>query len=158
MKKNLKTLSIIFSVVFNIVFIGLFLYHKTDTLFITGRLSSHSHTLYEELDIDRGRIHRLDRLRDKFHLFVTEQGQKIKAKQLELIALLAMEQPDRKAIDLKQEEIQALQHEMQNKVIDHLLEENRVFTPEQRKRFFALIRKRIKESSGPRPRWMPQKQ
>ena len=44
---------------------------------------------------------------------------------------------------------------MQARVIDHILEESRIFTPELRRKFFALIRSRIEKSDGPRPRWMP---
>jgi len=157
MTKNLKTLAIIFSIVLNIVFIGLYFYHKADLLPLIGHRTSHNHLLYEELHLNREQLDRFRPARDRFHVFVNKQGLEIKAKQLELIDLLSMEHPDRLAIDAKQLEIQTLQQQLQAMVIDHLLEERRILTPEQRQRFFALIRERIKESSGPRPRWMPRK-
>ena len=88
-------------------------------------------------------------------LLVAGQGSKIKAKRLELIDLLIGEHIDPSAINAKQEEIQALQRQMKARVIEHLLEEAGIFTPQQRKKFFSLLRERIQESDGPRPRWMP---
>ncbi len=159
MKKNLIILAITFSVALNLVFIGSFLYHGSGPISqarLEGR--GNNHPLYEELDLTKDQLERFQPLHDSFHAFVKEQGRKIKEKQLELVGLLAMDQPDRLAIEGKKEGIRFLQGQMQAKVIDHLLEESKVFTPEQRKKFFALILGRIRESSGPRPRWMPQTQ
>ena len=155
MKKNLKILAITFSVALNIVFVGSYFYHGSGLFPTQNRHAKCSRPLYEELDLDRDQLDRFKPLRDSFHAFVDEQGRKIKARQLELADLLAREKPDRRAIDAKQEEIQALQQQLQARVIEHLLEESRIFTPEQRRRFFTLIRSRIEKSDGPRPQWMP---
>jgi len=156
MKKNLKILAIIFSVALNIVFIGSYFYYRSGTLAVPGRQSNHNRLLYEELNLSREQLERFGPLRDTFHAFVNEQGRKIKAGQLELIDLLAGEAPDRGAIAAKRKEIQTLQRQMQTGVIDHLLEESGTFTPQQRRKFFALIKERMGKSGGPRPRWMPQ--
>jgi len=158
MKKNIKILAIIFSVVLNIVFAGSYFYRSLGLLPLVGHQASHDHTFYEELDLDRDQLDRFEPLRANFHAFVDKQGRKINAKQLELIGLLAKEKPDRRAIDAKQEEIQALQRQIQAKVIDHLLEERGILTPDQRQKFFALIKGRIEKSNGPRPQWMPRTQ
>jgi len=158
MKKNLKALAIIFSVVLNIVVVGSYFYHESCLFPAGSHQGNHNRFLYEELDLSHDQLERFEPLGDRFHAFVGKQGQKIKAEQIELIGLLAVDRPDQEAIGAKQEEIQALQRQMQAKVIDHLLEESRLFTPEQREKFFALIRDRIEKSSLPGPRWMPQKQ
>ena len=158
MKEKLKTLAIIFSVVLNISFIGSYYYHKSGLNFMADRHVNHNHLLYEELNLSHEQLDRFGPLRDKFHAFVNEQAWKIKAKRLELIDLLAKEPPDHQAINAKRREIQTLQHEMQTKVIAHLLKEGSLFTLEQREKFFALIKERIEKSRDPRPRWMPRKQ
>jgi len=155
MKNNLKILAIVFSVVLNMAFIGSYLYSRSGASAQVARQADHSRLLYQELSLDRDQLDRLKPLRDSFHAFVNEQGQRIKAKQLELVDLLAQEKPDRRAIAAKQERIQALQRQMQAEVIDHLLEESSIFTPRQRQRFFTLMKERIEGSVGPRPRWMP---
>jgi len=158
MKNNLKTLAILFSVVLNIVFIGSYFYHESNLSPLAGHQADHDRPIYEELDLGRDQLGRIGLLRDRFHAFVNEQGRKIKAKRLELVGLLATEKPDRAAIGAKQEEIGILQRQMQAKVIGHLLEESTIFTPEQRQKFFALIKGRIEGSGGPRPRWMSRTQ
>jgi len=154
MRKNLKILAIIFSVVLNIIFTGSYFYHSSGLLPLVNRQASYVHPLYEKLNLDRDQINKFEPLRNSLHAFINKQGQKIKSKQLEFVKLLAKENPDRLAIEAKQQVIRALQHEMQSRMIEHLLAESRIFTPDQRQRFFALIEGRIEKSDGSRPRWM----
>lgn len=154
MKENLKTLGIIFSVVLNIVFVGSYVYHKLDLFPLMSHPANQTRPVYEELNLTTEQLDRFRPIRDSFHAFLSQQGRKIKAERLELIDLLAKKNPDRGAIDAKQKEIQVLQQQMQAKVIAHLLEEDKIFTPEQRVKFFGLIRGRIGQSENPCPRWM----
>jgi Spy/CpxP family protein refolding chaperone len=59
----------------------------------------------------------------------------------EMIDLLAAPQPDRTAIAVKQDEILAYHRKMQELVIEQLLAEKQVLTPEQQKDLFDLLRK-----------------
>lgn len=68
--------------------------------------------------------------------------QEINRKRGELIDLIASSQPDRDAITTKQEEIRRGQEQMQRLVIEHLLGEKEVLTPEQQAQLFAMIRNR----------------
>lgn len=158
MKKNVKTLSIIFSVALNTVFMGLFFYHQSGLFPLKNHQTDHNHLLYEALDLTRAQRDRFSSAGDRLHGFIRAQGRRTKAMRLELIDLLASKNPDREAIDTKQKEIQTLQRQTQTRVIDHLLEESGMLRPEQRQKFFALIKKRIEKSSNLRPRWMPQRQ
>lgn len=63
-------------------------------------------------------------------------------KRTELIDLLAAPQIDRQAITAKQEEILAGQRKVQQLVIDHLLAEKDLLTPQQQKQLFDLLRER----------------
>ncbi|MFO7897568.1 MAG: periplasmic heavy metal sensor, partial [Planctomycetota bacterium] len=60
----------------------------------------------------------------------------------EMIDLIASDDPDRDAIAARQEEIRAGQRQMQQLVIEHLLAEKEVLTPEQQRELFHLIRRR----------------
>lgn len=157
MKKNIKMLSIIFSVVLNIVFIGLCFYHQSGLFALKNHRMDHNHLLYEALDLTRAQRSKFTSAADRLHDFIRAQGRKTKAMRLELIDLLASQNSDRRAIDTKQEEIQILQRQTQTRVIDHLLEESGTLRPEQRQKFFALIKQRIEQSTNLRPRWMPQR-
>jgi Spy/CpxP family protein refolding chaperone len=157
MKRNLATLGIIFSVVLNVAFVGSFLLQESGLFSRAARGTPRSCLLYEELNLTPEQLEKFAPLRDDFHAFVDLRGRQIKSKRLELIDLLAIGEPARKEIDAGQKEIRVLQRRMQAKVIDHLLEESKILTHEQRERFFALIRARIEKSAAPRPRWMPPK-
>jgi Spy/CpxP family protein refolding chaperone len=68
--------------------------------------------------------------------------QDVARKRGEMIDLIASAQPDRQAIADKQEEILAGQRKMQQLVIEHLLAEKQVLTPEQQVKLFDLLRTR----------------
>ena len=68
--------------------------------------------------------------------------QDVSRKRAELIDLLSAPRPDRQAIAAKQEEILAGQRRVQGLVIEFLLTDREVLTPEQQKELFDLMRKR----------------
>jgi len=154
-KKNYLTVLIIFSLMLNLFFIGTALYHKTRGFLATKQHPSGHHLLYEKLHLSAAQLARFAPLRDRFHAFLAKQGQVIKKKRLELIALLAEGRPDQKAIHKKAGEIHHLHQQMQSEVIKHLLQESALMTPAQRKQFFTLITRRLQSSRDPRPGWMP---
>jgi len=154
MRKNLIILAIIFSVVLNIGFIGTYYLQKAGLHPLKLVQANHKRFLYQELNLSPEQLAEFEPGRDRFHTYLDLQSRKIQAGQVELIGLLSENPPDRKAIDAKHEEIQSLQQQMQARVIDHFLEESRILTPEQRKKFFALIKGRIEKNSGFCPGWM----
>jgi len=153
MKKNVIILVVIFSVVLNIAFIGSYVYHRSYRYFSPDRQDQRC--LFEQLDLSPGQREKFLSIRDRFHAFLNRQGQKIRSKQVELIDLLSHDHPNQTMIRAKQKEIQVLQQRRQARVVEHLLDESAIFTPEQRGKFFSLIRKRIANGHAPRPRWMP---
>jgi len=62
----------------------------------------------------------------------------------EMIDLISMPNPDADAIENKQEAIIANQKKMQELTIAHILEMKRIFTPDQQKKFFILMRGQMK--------------
>jgi Spy/CpxP family protein refolding chaperone len=146
MRKNLITLAIIFSVVLNIGFIGTYCLQKTGLHPLKPVHTSHKQFLYEELNLSPEQLAEFEPARNRFHAYINQQSKKIQAGQIKLMSLLAENSPDRKAIDAKHEEIQTLQRQMQNRVIDHFLEESSIMAPEQRKKFFTLIKGRIEKN------------
>lgn len=147
MRKNLIILATIFSVVLNIGFIGTYCLQKAGLYPLKQVSANHKRFLYEELNLSPEQLAKFEPGRDRFHTYLDLQSRKIQAGQIELIGLLSENPPDRKAINAKHEAIQSLQQQMQTRVIDHFLEESRIFTPEQRKKFFTLIKGRIEKNS-----------
>lgn len=154
MKKNLKTLAVLFSVVLNIAFLTFAAYSRWSFANAPAAPPGRGALLYEHLDLTQEQLRRFEPLRDRFHAQMSRIGNEIRARQLELIDLLAAPSPDRQAISAHQEKIRGLQRTMQDTVVNHILEESKVLTPEQRTKFFQLLKQRSKIDGRPCPPWM----
>ena len=67
----------------------------------------------------------------------------------EVIGLIAAEEPDLDAIQAKQEEVLAAKRKIQRLVVEHLLAEREVLTPEQQRQLFAMLRERTGCAADP---------
>jgi Spy/CpxP family protein refolding chaperone len=66
--------------------------------------------------------------------------QSLRAKRLQLNELLFAEVPDLKTIAAKSNEISTLQATLEREVIDHILQEKELLSPEQKSEFYQVIR------------------
>jgi Spy/CpxP family protein refolding chaperone len=66
--------------------------------------------------------------------------QSLRQKRLQLNDLLFAESPEMKTIAEKSNEISALQAELEREVIDHILQEKELLSPEQKREFYRVIR------------------
>jgi len=66
--------------------------------------------------------------------------QSLRANRLQLNELLFAEVPDLKTIAAKNNEILALQATLEREVIDHILQEKELLSPEQKREFYHVIR------------------
>ncbi len=66
--------------------------------------------------------------------------QALRQKRLQLNDLLFTEKPDMKSISEKSGEISALQAKLEREVIDHILQEKEILSPEQKRQFYDVIR------------------
>jgi Spy/CpxP family protein refolding chaperone len=88
------------------------------------------------------------RLRD-FQASVAELCQQTDGMRSQVIELLAAEEPDLEAIRARQDEILETKRRIQQRVVDHLLAEKNVLTPEQQRQLFALLRDRTGCGANP---------
>lgn len=154
MKVNLKALIFTFSLVLNVVFIGIFAAHTIPIFDRDRKADELVKPPFLQLDLTAEQLARFKSDKDKFIGELHEMGQAVGKKQIELIDLLAASPPDERAIKIKQEEIQQLQAATQDRVIDHLVQESSLLNPEQRTRFFQLVKKRIESSVQAYPPFM----
>ena len=146
MTRHIKTLAVIFSVALNLAFLvgyGIRWY------------GDRTRFAYEDLDLSQDQRVRIEAGRDRFLSALNDTGDRIIAKHLELMDLIAADPIDQQAIDAKFQEIDTTQHSMQNLVIAHLLEDKQILTAEQRTKFFALLKSRIQAQGAPGPPWLP---
>lgn len=66
--------------------------------------------------------------------------QSLRNNRLKLNDLLFAEAPNKKLIAEKSNEISALQAKLEQEVIDHILQEKNLLSPEQKKEFYRVIR------------------
>ena len=66
--------------------------------------------------------------------------QALRQKRLELNDLLFSEPPDLQAIEGKSRDISKLQAQLEREVIEHIIQEKELLSPEQKKRFYDIIR------------------
>ena len=153
MKGNLKILIFLFSIILNVVFVGTYAAYKFHFTTSERKDDNLMKPLFLELDLTPGQLTRFKSERDKFHPQLQALEQEIKKKQVELIEILSIDPPDQRTVESKQKEIQKLQAEVQDRVIGHLLLASTLLSPEQRTRFFRLIRERIEVSTSSCPPW-----
>jgi Spy/CpxP family protein refolding chaperone len=149
-KKTVGTLLVVLSVGMNIAFLSTWLVHR-----ILQRDSGCSgiadecpmHVLLNATEPQSREMEsRLAAFRESSEPLCLE----IRRYRLDLLDLMAMPNPDSTAIYAKQEQLIARQRQMQEKVIENLMGLSSKLTPEQRERFFDLLRERSKNSSpGP---------
>jgi Spy/CpxP family protein refolding chaperone len=66
--------------------------------------------------------------------------QALRGNRIQLNELLFAEVPDLKIIEEKSNEISALQAKLEREVIDHILQEKELLSPEQKREFYQVIR------------------
>jgi Spy/CpxP family protein refolding chaperone len=153
MKDSFKTILFIASVALNVVFAATYLTYKLPSLAGMQQAPSKG-PLYLQLDLTPDQLRQFNAERERFHTQLQALGEEVKTKQFDLIDLLAAKLPDQPAIEKKQKEIQRIQMTVQDRVIVHFLQASSFLNPEQRTRFFQLIKGRIETSMQACPPWM----
>ncbi|MBI5439708.1 MAG: periplasmic heavy metal sensor [Deltaproteobacteria bacterium] len=152
MKANLRRLGIVFSVFLNVAFLGTYLYRELPR-WLRPEVSSHA-LPYQALQLTAEQLRAFEPLRDAFHAQLRQVGGELQGEQLRLLGLLAKPDPDLAAIHAGQARVSELQRVIQDAVIEHLLQQNRIFTPEQQVRFFQVLRERIEGADLGSPPWL----
>jgi len=152
-KTTIIRIAIAVSIIFNIAFISgycyrTFLRKPGDMRFVKARVGR----ILRELHLsDEQRQEVRESMRTVF-LEGADIKSKIKGCRVEMIQLLAASDPDTEAIEEKRQEIALLQEEVQKLVINNILEEKDILTPEQQKKLFGYLEERAK--TGKRRRWL----
>ena len=151
MWRSSKRFLIVASFALNLAFVGIWLAHAIPAG-VGGELAASSPAmqgriwcpLHEKLQLTDEQWEQIEPRLREFRQSAQSVCQNVSQLRLEMVDLIAAPTPDLEAIAAKQEEIQAGQRKMQGLVIEHLLAEKEVLTPEQEDRLFMMIR----EQSG----------
>ena len=155
MSKRAKVFFIVLSVAFNVAFVAMWFAYAG-----SSRLGSEVSQagpdivaevwcpLHRELGTSEDQWREIEPLLKEFQASVSEQCRHVNKLRSGVIDLVATEEPDLEAIRAEQEEILATKRNIQRLVIEHLLAEKEVLTPEQQNRLFEMLRNRT-GCSGP---------
>jgi len=149
MWKNIAPLLIVLSVALNIAVVGVWAAHAIRGHWTAPDRCGHrdgpegvSCPLHRRLNVTDEQWQRLGPRFEQFRRGSQALCQEVTRRRGELIDLVASPEGDRQAIAAKQEEILAGQRKMQQLVIEHLLTEKEILTPQQQKELFDLLRRR----------------
>jgi periplasmic protein CpxP/Spy len=92
------------------------------------------------IKLTTGQKHQVEEIRKDFLPRVAEIRQALRQNRLELNNLLFAEPPDMQAIERKSKDISKLQTQLEKEVVDHILQEKELLTPEQKRQFYEVIR------------------
>jgi Spy/CpxP family protein refolding chaperone len=146
MSRNLKMLAVIFSVVLNGAFVASYAWRK---------LQERPRFAYEEIELTAEQRARFDAGRTQFLRSVHKIGNRMIEMNVQLIDLIGADPADDSAIQAKLDEIQSNAESMHQVVVQHLLEDKQILSPEQRGHFFNALKARIRAHGAPRPAWIP---
>jgi Spy/CpxP family protein refolding chaperone len=155
MWKRTRPYLIVMSVALNVAFVGMWIAHAAPSRARpeeTGQRAAQHRIwcpLHRELGATEKQWAEIEPRLREFQAAVGELCQKTDAIRSEVIDLIAAEEPDTETIRVKQDEILATKRSIQGLVVDHLLAEKEVLTPDQQTRLFEMLRDRTGCTSGP---------
>jgi Spy/CpxP family protein refolding chaperone len=150
MWKKTRLYLIVASVALNMAFVATWIARGAVTRF--DRLDT-AHTiwcpLHRELGVTIDQWSRIEPRLQGFQAAVRELCQETTRTRAEVISLISAEQPDRRIIRAKQDEILATKRRIQQLVVEHLLAEKEDLTAEQQEKLFAMLLFHTKCADGP---------
>jgi Spy/CpxP family protein refolding chaperone len=151
MWKKIAPLLIVLSVTLNVAFIGVWAVQAVRAAWVAHgtRDGEVWCPLHRMLKVTREQWRRTEPRIAEFRRRSEEICADINRHRTELIDLIATDEPDLRAIAAKQEQVREGQQRMQQLVIEQLLAEKQVLTPQQQNELFTLLRQQSGCSSHP---------
>ncbi len=156
MRRNSLIMILVVSLATNVavlVTVGYHYYRNTCLLQSeTCPLSSDVQHLYQSLGLSESQLSKVEPLARTFHERLEEMTGTMGDKRDQLVSLLSQEQVNHDQIERFRKKLAATQDGIQREVITHILELKEVLSPEQKQRFFDLMRESLGRGEGP---WSP---
>ncbi|NLS94952.1 MAG: periplasmic heavy metal sensor [Planctomycetaceae bacterium] len=146
-KKSIPYL-IVGSVALNVAFVAMWVAHAAPVHRGEGQADLQAGQeavwcpLHRELKVTEEQWAQIEPRLQEFQASVAEACQQADTIRADVIGLIAADEPDVDAIYARQDELLATKRQIQRLVVDHLLAEKEVLTPEQQQRLFTMLRDR----------------
>ncbi len=143
MKKKWFIVSIILVTIINLSAFGTYIYnrwsHSKNIYCSSTDTVSHGCYMKRCFGISDGQASSLDVLEKTYKPKIETLSGIMKDKRIELVKELMKEIPDHKRIQQILQEVDSLQAQMQREVVERLIQEKRILTPEQQEKFFSIV-------------------
>jgi Spy/CpxP family protein refolding chaperone len=155
MWKKARPYLIVASVTLNMAFVAMWIAHAAPAQVRseeTGRDGAGQPVwcpLHRELKVTEEQWNEIEPRLREFQASVGDLCRQANAMRSKVIDLIASEEPDVEKIRARQDEILATKRRIQRRVVDHLLAEKEVLTPEQQRQLFTMLRDRTGCTSDP---------
>ncbi len=149
MKNSTLKFLLFASVILNVSFIGAagYQYYKQSTYWTSpfGYKVQKGHFLFEELSLRPEQLKTMRESATKFRTIIDGRREEIAAKRKELMALLRMDNPDKRAIAAQVSSISGMQEQMQAMIAAHIVDMKSKLDSDQQKKFLDLIENAMTE-------------
>jgi Spy/CpxP family protein refolding chaperone len=144
MKTKRMKIIMILSLAVNLAVMGTVGYHYYRNACLTSSapcpLNREGHHLYDSLGLSDEQAAEMRPLSSSFHAQLSSWESRIETKRDLLLGLLGRDDINQGRIGESRREIAALQDELQQGVVSHILQVKDILNPEQRKQFFEMLR------------------
>jgi Spy/CpxP family protein refolding chaperone len=138
MYNKILSLILIFSLAFNIAFVGIWAYNRFGEEQPTPALAPRP--TWEQIGLDREQQRRMEQSWRRLQRELAPLQARLARERDRLLELMAEPDPDEEAIRATQRRMGAVQEEMRRHVMTHMRETRERLTPEQRRRMFHMMR------------------
>ncbi len=150
MKSRKILILLILSLAFNLAFVSTFAYRLLQKDRSVRNFQRRGHSIRESIQNKLNLTEEQRRRREELHRELVDKIRKIRrelGKERRVLGdLILSENPDSALIEEKIGRIGKLQTEMEKEVVYQIFKEKAIYTPEQRKYFLDMIRRRLKYS------------
>lgn len=147
MKTSLLKLALAVSLVLNLTVVATagYRYYAQSRMWVSpfGKVMDKNKFLFEELSLKPEQLTAMKSKSIPFRAEIDRRRQEIDAKRKELIALMRLQDPDKKAIAVTIKEINEKQEEMQRMIAGHMLEIKSSLDADQQQKFLDLIERNM---------------
>jgi Spy/CpxP family protein refolding chaperone len=110
----------------------------------------HVRAFERKLGLSEAQAQQMKALRDSLKVDIQPLRTQLNTRREAFYQLMMAPEPDRAAIERLQNEMDSLQVEIKRRVVEDMLAQKRILTPEQQREFFSMLKKRYSDERGQR--------
>lgn len=140
MYNKILSLILVFSLAFNIAFVGIWAYNRFGEERAASAPAPAPPQTWEQVGLDREQQRRMEQSWRALQQQLTPLRTRLESERDHVLELMAQADPDEEAIRTTQRRMAVVQEQMRRCVMTHMRETGERLSPEQRRRMFQMMR------------------